>query len=182
MEIREAEINDAAAIARVHVDCWRTTYEGIVPEDYLAKLSYSQREGMWRHILRPGADKAYVYVAYEASGVVGFASGGPQRSGSLPYAGELYTIYILDTFQRKGLGHLLISRVAQRLLQEDMESMLVWVLDANIFRRFYEILGGRPIAVQTISIGNVELDEVAYAWDDLHTIADVRPSGYIYTP
>ena len=44
MLIREASPTDAAAIARVHVDSWRTTYAGIVPADYLANLSYTRRE------------------------------------------------------------------------------------------------------------------------------------------
>jgi hypothetical protein len=35
MIIREAELYDAAAIAIVHVDSWRSTYRGIIPEDYL---------------------------------------------------------------------------------------------------------------------------------------------------
>jgi hypothetical protein len=34
MLIREAFPTDAAALARVHVDSWRTTYAGIVPADY----------------------------------------------------------------------------------------------------------------------------------------------------
>lgn len=29
LQIREATINDAEGIAKVHVDSWRTTYEGI---------------------------------------------------------------------------------------------------------------------------------------------------------
>ncbi len=41
--VREASLEDAPAIARVHVDTWRTTYRGIIPEDYLATLSYQQR-------------------------------------------------------------------------------------------------------------------------------------------
>ena len=47
MRIREASPTDATAIARVHVDSWRTTYAGIVPADYLANLSYVQREQFW---------------------------------------------------------------------------------------------------------------------------------------
>ena len=32
MIIREATRNDVSAIAKVHVDTWRTTYRGIVPD------------------------------------------------------------------------------------------------------------------------------------------------------
>lgn len=39
MILREARLDDASAIARVHVDTWLSTYRGIVPEEYLSKLS-----------------------------------------------------------------------------------------------------------------------------------------------
>jgi hypothetical protein len=41
--IREAAPADAPGIARVHVDTWRTTYQGIVPDQFLARLSYEAR-------------------------------------------------------------------------------------------------------------------------------------------
>ena len=44
MQIREATLDDVTASARVHVDSWRTTYAGIIPAEYLAGLSYTQRE------------------------------------------------------------------------------------------------------------------------------------------
>lgn len=95
--IREAVAPDAAAIARVHVDCWRTTYAGIVPHDYLANLSYGRREQMWRDVLSAQQPATFVYVAEAADGqVVGFASGGPERSGHAVYTGELYAIYNSD--------------------------------------------------------------------------------------
>ena len=43
VHIRVANVPDAAAIAKVHVDSWRTTYTGIVPDEYLAQLSYEQQ-------------------------------------------------------------------------------------------------------------------------------------------
>jgi hypothetical protein len=48
MLIRHAQLTDIPAIARVHVDSWRTTCRGIVSDDYLAKLSYQQREIAFR--------------------------------------------------------------------------------------------------------------------------------------
>ena len=42
--IRTAQREDAADIARVHIDCWRTTYKGIFPDALLAGLSYKGRE------------------------------------------------------------------------------------------------------------------------------------------
>jgi hypothetical protein len=51
MIVRDATYEDVPAIARVHVDTWRTTYQGIVPDEHLAKLSYQKRAEAWYQIL-----------------------------------------------------------------------------------------------------------------------------------
>jgi len=171
MLIREAVLTDAAAIARVHVDSWRTTYAGIVPADYLANLSYARREQFWCDILSTPTPLRYVYVAaQDTGGIVGFASGGPERSGNALYRGELYAIYLLAPYQRQGLGRRLTMAVVQRLLQCGLSSMLVWVLAANPGRAFYATLGGQQIYEQEITIGAALLVEVAYGWPDLRDL------------
>ncbi|MEH1888889.1 MAG: hypothetical protein V7K92_05260 [Nostoc sp.] len=47
MVIREANLADAAAIARVHVDAWRITYSNLMPAKFLADLSDEERETKW---------------------------------------------------------------------------------------------------------------------------------------
>lgn len=44
LRTREARFEDARSIAAVHVDTWRTTYAGIVPDDALAALSYAWKD------------------------------------------------------------------------------------------------------------------------------------------
>lgn len=169
--IREADVSDAAAIARVHVDCWRTTYAGIVPEDYLANLSYSQREQIWHAALSASESPSFVYVAEDTTGeVVGFASAGQERSGQVAYKGELYAIYILASYQRRGIGRRLTQAVAKRLVEAGIHSMLVWVLADNPFRAFYEALGGQQVTEQEIAIGGAKLMEVAYGWRDVRIL------------
>jgi len=47
MIIRRATIEDLKGIAKVHVDTWRTAYKDIIPDSYLASLSYEKRETSW---------------------------------------------------------------------------------------------------------------------------------------
>ncbi len=168
MIIRPAETADAAAVARVHVDSWRTTYRGIVPDEFLAGLSYAHRQAAWeRHLAEPSASRC-VYVAENDDGeVVGYANGGPERSGDPIYRGELYAIYILEPWQHQGIGRALVVGIACWLVDHGFGSMLVWVLAQNPSRRFYEALGGSYVRTQTITIGGAQLEEVAYGWKDL---------------
>ena len=166
--IREARCDDVGGIARVHVEGWRTTYRGIVPDDFLAKLTYEDREQRWRNILCDEASSPIVYVAEDESGqIVGFASGGPERTGDPVYLGELYAVYLLESHRRQGIGRRLVFRVAERLYQYGLNSMLVWVLAANPARHFYESLQAQFVQTQPIEIGGVTLEEVAYGWPDI---------------
>src|SRR6185312_11535769 len=107
MLIRKAQLEDAVGIAKVHVDSWRTTYKGIVPDSFLDSLSYEKREQIWRS----GIEANGVYIAEDESGrIVGFASGGAERTGKYEaYIGELYAIYLLEGQQGNGLGRMLFQ-------------------------------------------------------------------------
>lgn len=168
MIVREATHNDVAAMARVHVDTWRTAYRGIVPDELLANLSYEKRENGWHQILdNTSKDDNYTYVAEDESGkIVGFANGGVERAGDSVYQGELSAIYVLKSHQQKGIGRELVRVVAQRLSQRGIHSMLVWVLAKNPACRFYETLGGQKVYEKEIERGGVKLIEIAYGWMD----------------
>lgn len=169
MIIRLAKESDAAGIAKVHVDSWRTTYKGIVPDAYLFEtLTYETRMKNWQGNLGRG----HVFVAEdEEQGIVGFANGGKERSGRYPkYDGELYAIYILKEFQKKEIGRKLMAHVVDYLVNNGFHSMLVWVLEENPSRTFYEKTGGKCVDVETIQIGGRNLQELAYGWENLQEL------------
>lgn len=168
MHVRPAQPGDAPGIARVHVDGWRSTYPGIVPDHYLASLSYITYEERWRARLCDPAPDTCVYVAEDGGRVVGFAMGGPERDGDPEYPGELYAIYVLPECQGRGAGRRLVAAVAASLAEAGHQALLVWVLEANASgRRFYEALGGRLVRRREIEIGGARLPEVGYGWRDL---------------
>ena len=49
--VRSAELDDATAIARVHVATWRSAYRGLLPDEFLASLGLSHYEERWRRSL-----------------------------------------------------------------------------------------------------------------------------------
>jgi len=166
--IRRARIEDAAAIAHVHVESWRSTYAGMLPEDMLVKLSSAAREARWwRRVLGRFRRRHFVYVAEHAdAGVVGFISGGPSRDGNLRKDGEVYALYLLDEYQGEGTGRALFIKLAARLKREYGPSLLVWVLASNPSRFFYEAMGGRRVATRDERVGEVSVTETAYGWVD----------------
>jgi GNAT superfamily N-acetyltransferase len=173
MNVRLAREADAVGIARVHVDTWRTTYKGLMPDDLLAGLSYERRENYWRSLIADASRPEFVYVAEGDDGqIVGFVSGGPELSGDPIYKGALYAIYVLAEHQGRGIGRQLTRANCQRLIEQGMTSMLVWVLDTNPWRAFYEALGGKPVREKQETMGEAILNEVGYGWEDIRGLAE----------
>ncbi len=171
--VRPAAIHDARAIAEVHVESWRSTYRGIFPEALLNGLSVDQRESSWRDLLAANEPpSAITMVGCDPGGtVVGFVSGGRERTGRLGCDGELYAIYLRQDAQRKGLGTLLVRQFVHELATRGFGSMAVWVLALNPSRRFYECLGGKIIEQQDIERGGQTFIEVAYGWPSLNVFS-----------
>jgi ribosomal protein S18 acetylase RimI-like enzyme len=169
--IREAHTDDIAGIAKVHVDSWQTTYAGLAPDEYLANMTYSSHEKWWMYNLTNNSEGSFTYIAEDDSGqIIGFVSGGPERTDDTIYKGELYAIYILKAYQGQGIGRLLIETLVKRLLKDNMKTMLLSVLAHNPACRFYEALGGNLVRTAQFEIGGLMLDEVAYGWMDIRKL------------
>ncbi len=172
MIVRRARIEDARAITRVHVESWRSTYAGLLPDDVLLRLSDTKHEtGWWRHALGRIKQRHFVYVAEDETGsVVGFVSGGPSRDRELTATGEIYALYLLDSHHGEGAGRALFLRLARKLRRECGKSLSVWVLARNPSRFFYEAIGGRRMATRMERVGKEQVEAVAYGWDDIDAL------------
>ncbi|GMA63086.1 GNAT family N-acetyltransferase [Alicyclobacillus fastidiosus] len=171
--IRKAVLEDAMGVAKVHVDSWRTTYSGIVNDEFLASLSYEKCEERLRNRIAKNSNEYAMFVAEDEEGqIIGFADGGRERSGDSTYDGELYAIYLLKEHQRKGVGKLLFRHVVSHLASSHFHTMLIWVLNDNPSRYFYESMGGRLVREQSIQIGEQQLQESAYGWRNLMSLRE----------
>ncbi len=165
--IRAATQEDAGSISRVHVESWRTTYRGIVSDQFLADLNVEERVVRWREVLE---SDPYIFIAEREGEVIGFISGGAIRETLEEYDAELFAIYLLAEGQGKGIGTSLLMELAKCLEVGGFQSMAVWVLEANASRGFYEKSGAIRVTEKEIEIGGVLLPVVAYAWRSLKAI------------
>lgn len=163
MKFRKATEEDIAGIAKVHIESWRTTYKGIVPEQYLLDMSYAQKVKQWKKNLR----ESTIYIAVdEKEEIQGFICGGAERSGNYPrFRGEIYAFYLLEEVQGQGFGRMLMNRfVTEELNPKGIDSLIIWVLSDNPSRFFYERLGGQLVDLKSITIAGKRLEECAYGW------------------
>ncbi len=160
--IRRAGPRDAAAIAKVYVDTWRKAYDGQLPTNYLRNLDYNAFERHWRQTF---ASRGWAFVATLGDEIVGIASGGRARRQNLA-GGEMYVLYVMPEHHGIGIGRSLFDACHYELAKRGHSGTLVWVLASNPARAFYEHLGGRRVAENTLEIGGTSVREIAYHWRD----------------
>ncbi|WP_210367574.1 GNAT family N-acetyltransferase [Bacillus sp. REN3] len=171
MQIRKAKKEDALGIAEVHVKSWIETYTGIVSPKFLESLKVEKRLMLWEKILSSANKEKPVFVAVNDKGkIIGFASFGQERTGKFQAEGELYAIYILKEYQRNKLGLRFLHEGIKEMMEIGFLSMLVWVLEENGNRKFYERLGAEKAGEELDTIGGHEHLELAYVWNDLKSL------------
>ena len=157
--IRPATASDVSAIGRIHVDGWQAAYRGIMPDDYLAGLSFEQRAAGWASFIKH--DPKGLLVILRDTAVVGWVAFGENREG-LKGVGEVYALYVSPGAWRQGYGRALLAAAEHELRLRDYFTVILYVLERNDpARAFYRRLGysddgGR----KTETMGDVALVEL----------------------
>jgi len=172
--IRRAETTDAGGIAHVHVESWRSTYAGIVPQDYLDNLNEWERAEMWRELLQRNDE---VFVAERDGEILGFAAGGACRDRIEDCDAELYAIYLLKDAQKARIGSDLVRELSRSLTASGFSSMHVWVLEKNPSKAFYLRMGAHYAASKQIEIAGAAFVEEAYVWPDLKALGAIESAS-----
>lgn len=167
VSVRKGVLQDAAAIAQIQVDTWRSTYRGIVDEQFLSNMSQEQGERNWEAAFTDPKKTTTVFVAEsDPNHVVGFVACGPVRDNK-DFSGELFAIYVSQNMQGRGIGRRLVLSAAKDLTARSFDSMLVWVLAENPFKRFYESIAGEQFLTRDVVIAGKTLKELGYGWKNL---------------
>ncbi|KAF0111061.1 MAG: GCN5-related N-acetyltransferase [Hyphomonadaceae bacterium] len=171
--LRTAEIEDADELGSLHVRTWQETYTGLLPNEFLEKTTINSRVEMWQRVLSQMETLGVVsvVVAQGAEGIIGFASSSKQRNIDLVemgYLGEIGAIYVLNSFQNKGIGSALMREMARALSERKLNSASLWVLEDNSpALRFYEYHGAKPLNLSKPFTDGSSIREMAYGWRDL---------------
>jgi GNAT superfamily N-acetyltransferase len=169
--IRPATPADAVAIAQVRVDAWRTTYKGMIPDAYLAAMKVEESAALWEKILTAGPNSTSVFVAVDASAVVGFAAGHMLAEPKHGVDAELSAVYLVRDAQRTGVGQRLVATVAAAQRAHGATGLIVWVIAGNkAARAFYEKLGAELLIEQPFTWDGMDLVEAGYGWRDLNAL------------
>jgi GNAT superfamily N-acetyltransferase len=115
------------AIAEFQTTCWREAYRGLVPQDYLDRVSTADRERRWRQ--RLVTREREIALAESAAAVVGVVSWAAPPL-------ELKSLYVAADHRGTGLAAALVdTAIGARAAQ-------LWVFEGNDrAQAFYAKLG-----------------------------------------
>lgn len=170
MNIRLAAPADAAALAHIQVDSFRSAYAPFFPSEYLAAFSYAEQEQDWRDLIGAKNAGEILLVAESADGdILGYALSRQADAAQTGYDCELVAMHVRPGMYRRGTGRALMAETARRMHAAGCRSLGLWVLEGNSARRMYEHLGGQQRGEQFFEMEeyNARQREVGYVWDDI---------------
>jgi ribosomal protein S18 acetylase RimI-like enzyme len=133
VEFRRATVDDAAAIAAVHVQSHIETY-GALREGWSFATAFERRLGLWTQAL---AEDGVAFVALDFGRVIGFGHAVGDR---------LTTLYLLATYQRRGVGLRLLRLLLSELSVRGYALVRFNVLASNVNAiGFYESQGAEVV-------------------------------------
>jgi ribosomal protein S18 acetylase RimI-like enzyme len=162
IQFRVAKPGDAADLARVYEESWRSTYQGIIPHLHLQRMIARRGPRWWQHTIRRGYGLVVMTFNGQAQGYVSYGKArfAPSRS-----TGEIFELYIAPCYQGLGIGKQLFNAARRNLEQRGMRHLIIWALaDNEKACSFYAQQGGKHVATAPEKYDEVELQKVAFSW------------------
>jgi ribosomal protein S18 acetylase RimI-like enzyme len=133
--IKRAGIEDAAGIAKIHVETWRSHYRGQISDDYLNNISVEKRTIDWIKTLSKIEKDDATFIFKEEGKIFGFCRVGHSRDADIEKSrdrGELYAIYVYPSKQNQGIGSALLLTGLNFLHKNHFKTVTLWVLKSNL--------------------------------------------------
>ena len=165
-DIHHAGVEDAPALAALHVESWRSAYRGMLPDAYLDGPIVDERLAFWqRRMAELEPNHSRVLKAVMEQQLAGFAC--ILLDVDPTWGARIENLHVRPSLKGHGIGGRLFDDAMEwaRAVRPDRPVHL-WVLEQNLpARRFYERRGGRVADSKTIEVvPEVHVAEVRYVW------------------
>ncbi len=164
--VRAAVAVDGPAIAATKWRSWRVAYRGILPDEFMDRLTVFPPAGYWTgRAAVPPTNRHSLLVAGRRGTVVGLCDVVPDESS--PTTAQLKVLYVDPLVQRRGIGRALVDAAVEHARSTGATELVLWVAERNAeARAFYaengwQADGGRE---RFELEPGVEMDEVRYGY------------------
>jgi GNAT superfamily N-acetyltransferase len=147
----------------------KQAYKDIVNEEFLQEInSESEIQKMHDvHIKRIDDENDKSFILYVDDNPAGIFRVGSSRRDKYKDYGEFRAIYLLDEYKKKGYGKIMFQSGIKELIDMGYDKMILDCLKLNPTNNFYKHFGGKIIDTATVKMGEQELEENIYLYDNL---------------
>lgn len=141
-------------LSRMHADSWRGAYRGVYPDGFLDNEADAQRVKFWtRRLPALRLLSAELFLATVNQQPAGFLC--IEVDQAAPSSAFIDNLHVLPAFQRYGIATALVERAATWACQRRLQSMWLFVLEANTeAQRFYARNGWQTVGREMHDLAN----------------------------
>ena len=143
MIIEKIKKEDAKELAHNIAVVWNTTYKGIVDNEFL-EILYLNEDYSAKNIINKIDNNDNYYVLKLNNKIIGWIYY-DYVSDKYENAGEIYSLYILKEYHKKGYGKLLFNLAVNDMIKNNINKFVVGCLEGNPSNEFYKYMGGKYI-------------------------------------
>ncbi len=134
-------MDDARALAVIHIEGWRAAYQHIFPPEAFAARTTETREREFGELFAAPGEPPCIWVSEQDGRVAGFAYTRPGHEPDIPNGGELKLFYVAPGLRASGLGLPLFEHAIADLREKGFQPFLYTLRDNAAARRWYEKRG-----------------------------------------
>ena len=164
---RIATTNDIETIAHLHAASWKTTYRGMLSDDYLDNHVTADRIKVWtERIEQPAENQRIILCVDDQDSAMGFVCA--YGSSTDPFGTFIDNLHAAPELKGRGVGRKLMRKVYEWSLEVyHQPKIYLKVLEDNLpARGFYEKVGGVNQATLTeVMPGGNTVKACRFVWD-----------------
>ncbi len=164
MDIFFATLKNLDDISKLYVHNHKTTYKGLLSDEYLNSLTVVGAKARWRDYLNNADGK--IMVVYDGDVFIGFAAA--TKDSEIPNTWYLDSLHVSETARGKGVGTALIKAMGRYAGENGYEAMSICVVRGNDgAKNLYVKLGAEPCKQFDDSFGNTSFNSEKLLWKQL---------------
>lgn len=164
MILRKAANNDIKTIAKLNIENWKMTYQGLLSEEFLDKLNIETYRKEWKESI---FDKnKLIFIVEEDNQLLGYCAS--FKDHTIENCWYIETLQVHIEARKKGIGTKLIQKAGNYALKNGYTSMSICVIQGNEnARNLYTKLGAKHYMYFKDNFHGIETNSEKLIWKDL---------------
>lgn len=169
MDIVFATLNNLDDMAKLYVYNHKTTYKGLLSDEYLNSLTVEGAKARWSDYLKNDVNK--IWVAFDENVFIGFAAG--TEDAEIENTWYLDSLHVSERARGKGVGSELVKTMGRYAVQKGYKAMSICVVKGNTnAENLYIKLGAKPYKQFKDNFGNTASNSKKLLWNDLEIFGE----------